>query len=103
MEKIRTKDTVYITTGKDRGKRGPVLSVNRGSSTVVVEGLNLRVKNVRPKRANEKGQRVQFAAPLALSNVLLVCPRCSKPTRAGRIRVDGKAMRRCSQCDQTFA
>lgn len=103
MEKIRTKDTVFITTGKDRGKRGAVLSVNRTRGTVVVEGLNLRVKNVRPKRANEKGQRVQFAAPLAISNVLLVCPQCSKPTRAGRARIDGKPMRRCNQCEKTFA
>lgn len=103
MEKIRTKDTVFIQTGKDQGKKGIVLSVNRQAGTLVVEGLNLRVKNVRPKRAREKGQRVQFAAPLSLGNVLLLCPKCGKPTRVGRTRTNGKALRRCNQCDQTFA
>jgi large subunit ribosomal protein L24 len=103
MEKIRSKDTVMIAIGKDRGKRGTVLSINRDAGTLVVEGLNLRVKNVRPKRANEKGQRIQFTAPLPIPNVLLVCPKCGKPTRVGRARVGGKAQRRCHQCDQTFA
>lgn len=103
MEKIRSKDTVIIKTGKDRGKKGSVLSVNREGSTLVVEGLNLRVKNVRAKRSKEKGQRVQFAAPVAIANVLLICPKCGKPTRVKRARVEGTGMRRCNQCDQTFA
>ncbi len=103
MQKIRTKDTVVILRGKDRGKKGTVLSVSPTAGKIVVENLNLRVKNVRPKRANEKGQRVQFAAPLALSNVLLVCPKCGKTTRVNRVRIDGKAQRKCAKCEQTFA
>lgn len=87
--KIKKNDTVKILVGKDRGKTGKVLSVlkktkyNKESVRVVVEGLNLRYKHLRPKRQGEKGQRIMFPAPMDISNIILICPKCGKPTRVG--------------------
>lgn len=65
---------------------------------VLVEGVNMVFRHVRPKRAGEKGQRVQVAAPVNVANVQLVCPQCKKATRVGLRREDGKRLRMCKQC-----
>lgn len=96
--RLKKGDTVIIQTGKDRGKKGKVLEVSRSSGRLVVEGLNLRTKNVRARREKEKGQRVQFAAPMDASNVMLVCPKCGKPTRIGLRRDGPKPVRMCKHC-----
>ena len=92
-------DTVLITTGKDRGKKGKVLEVLPGADRIVVEGLNLRAKNVRAKRAGEKGQVVRFNAPFHASNAMVVCGHCNKSTRIGHRIVDGKKHRVCKHCN----
>jgi len=79
--KIRTGDKVKILAGKDKGKTGKVLQVLIDKRKVVVEEINLLIKHQRPKKQGEKGQRVQFSAPLDISNVALVCPKCNKSTR----------------------
>lgn len=100
---IKKGDNVIILTGKDKGKKGRVITVDYESDRVTVEGLNLLVKHVRPKRQGEKGQRVQFARPLNVSNVALICPKCSKQIRvAYKILDDGKKMRCCKECKNTF-
>lgn len=97
--RVKQGDTVQIITGKDRGKKGKVLEVSPRTERVVVEGLNLRLKNVRARREREKGQRVQFAAPLHASNVMLVCPKCGRATRVGIRRApSGKPVRFCRRC-----
>ncbi len=96
--RLKKGDTVIIQTGKDRGKKGKVLEVSRSSGRLVVEGLNLRTKNVRARREKEKGQRVQFAAPMDASNVMLVCPKCGQPTRIGLRRDGSKPVRMCKHC-----
>lgn len=82
--KIKKGDTVKILTGKDRAKNGKVLHLlsQSGRARVAVEGLNLRYKHMRAKRERESGQRIQYPAPLDISNVALVCPKCG---RAGRV------------------
>lgn len=95
---IRTKDTVQILTGRDRGKKGRVLQVLPKAGRVVVEGMNLLVKHARAKRQRQKGERVQFASPLALANVQLVCPHCTKPTRVRFHETGGKKERICRRC-----
>lgn len=95
---IKKGDTVKIILGKDQGKKGKVLQVLPQEHRLVVEGLNLLTKNVRPRREGEKGQRVQFNAPLDISNVMLVCPKCSKPTRVGFKLLDNKKSRICRKC-----
>lgn len=81
--KIKTGDNVQIITGKDKGKTGKVLQVFPARERVVVEGMNLAVKHLRPRREGDKGQRVEFPAPLHVSNVMLLCPKSGKPTRVG--------------------
>ena len=81
--KIKINDKVKILAGKDKGKTGKVLQVFVAEKKVVVEGLNLMIKHQRPKRQGEKGQRIQFPSPVDISNVSLVCPKCSQITRVG--------------------
>lgn len=101
--KILKGDNVEILTGKDRGQRGKVLSVNPETQRVVVEGRNLRKKHTRPRRAGEKGQIVEFPASLPASRVMVVCPSCTKPIRVSyRTPQGGKKERWCRKCDATI-
>ena len=97
---IRKNDQVIVRTGKDRGKKGRVLSVLPEKNRVIVEGVNLIKRHTRPNpQKNIKGGIVEREAPLSASNVQLVCPECSKPTRVGRQRLDdGKRVRVCVKC-----
>lgn len=104
--KIKTNDQVRIIAGKDKGKTGKVLQVFPRLGVASVEGLNLLVKHLRPSKRDEKGQRVEFPAPLKMSNLMLVCPKCGKPTRvAYEMKTVGtgdaakhKKMRLCKKC-----
>jgi len=101
--KIRKGDTVKIIKGRDRGKKGKVFEVFPKDYKLIVEGLNLQIKNTRPKREGEKGQRIQYASPLHFSNVMLICPKCNKPARIGyKILKNKKKMRRCTKCQELF-
>lgn len=96
--KIKKGDKVLILTGKDRNKTGLVLIALPKVRKVVVEGLNLATRHVKPKRSGEKGQRLQVPRPLDISNVKLICPRCKQPTRVGYI-FEGKIKKRiCKKC-----
>src|SRR3989344_4287862 len=82
--KIKTGDKVKMLSGKDSGKTGKILQVFVEEGKVVVEGLNLMIKNQHPKKQGEKGQRIQFPSPVASSRVALLCPICGLPTRVGK-------------------
>lgn len=102
--KIRTKDTVKVITGKDVGKTGKVIQVFPKERKVVVEGVNKLTKHMRPRNKGEKGQRIEFSAPLPVSNVQLVCPSCSKQTRVAKKQIEGgKHVRVCKKCKQTIS
>lgn len=81
--KIKKGDKVKILSGKDKGKTGKVLQVFPSRKKASVEGLNLLIKHMRPRKQGEKGQRIEFPAPMDLSNIMLICPKCSKPARVG--------------------
>lgn len=96
--KIKKGDIVKILSGKDKGKTGKVVRLFPKKKRVMVEGINVYKKHVRPKRQNEKGEIVEVARPINISNVVLICPSCSKPTRVG-YSIDGeKKNRRCKKC-----
>lgn len=98
---IKKGDTVQIISGKDKDKKGKVLQVLPSENKVVVEGLNLRAKNVRPKKMGEKGQVVRFNAPLDSSNVQIFCSKCNKPVKAGyKILDNKKKIRICRKCKE---
>jgi large subunit ribosomal protein L24 len=98
--KIKNGDMVLIISGKDRGKKGKVIKALPREKRIVVEGANLRKKHTGPRRQGEKGQIVEIAAPLNISNVKLICPKCKKPTRVGYRVVGKNKFRMCKKCKQ---
>ena len=107
--KIKKNDIVKIIKGKDNGKQGKVIKVVPQTNRVVVEGLNLVIKNVRAKRSGDKGQRIQFPAAMDVCKVMLVCPHCNRATRVGYSVFDdtetGKRQkaRLCKKCHEIIA
>jgi len=101
--KIKKDDNVLIIVGKDRGRKGKVSKVFPKVSKVIVEGLNIMKKHVRPKKEGEKGQIVEIPRPIDVSNVKLVCPKCKKSTKVGyKIKKDKdkqKKYRLCKSCN----
>ncbi len=97
---IRKNDTVVVTTGKDRGKRGRVLKVVPDRNRVVVEGANFIHRHTKPNPSrNIKGGIVKREASIDASNVQLVCPECGAMTRIGhRVLGDGRKVRICRKC-----
>ncbi len=104
---IKKGDKVKMLSGKDKGKTGKVLQVLTEERRASVEGLNLLVKHLRPRREGEKGQKVEFPALVDVSNLMLICPKCQKETRVSYKLVkteDGnKKYRQCKKCQETFA
>ena len=105
--KIRKGDTVEIISGRseDKGKRGEVIRVELEESRVVVQGINMRTKHQRQVQAQGRTINpgiVKFEAPVHVSNVMLVCPKCNKPTRVAVNRDGGKAARMCKKCNESI-
>lgn len=98
--KIKTGDNVLVIAGKDRGKSGKIIRVDKKDNRVVVEKLNMRVKHVK-KTKTSKGQKISFEAAMNASNVMILCPHCSKPARVGYL-IDKKIKTRiCKICKES--
>ena len=105
--KIRKGDTVEIITGRsdDKGKRGEVIRVVPEDNRVVVQGINIRTKHQRQVQSQGRTinpGRVRFEAPIHISNVMVVCPKCGKPSRLGITREGETARRVCKRCQATI-
>ncbi len=100
--RIKKNDTVIIKAGKDSGKKGKIIQVLRqGDGQVVVEDANVFVKHLRPKKSREKGQKINFNAPMDAAKVMLICPKCAKPARIGyKILENKKKVRICRKCKE---
>lgn len=96
--KIKTNDSVKIKSGKDRGKEGKVIQVFPSADRLVVEGVNVMKKHMRPRKRGDKGQIIELFAPLAVGAVMLICPKCGKPTRVGYRLEAGAKKRVCKKC-----
>lgn len=100
---VKKGDTVELISGKDRGKRGKVLEVSPKEGKIIVEGLNVATKHVKPRAVGQAGGIVSAEAPLYASKAMLVCPKCSKTTRLRhRILDDGTKERVCVRCGESF-
>lgn len=102
---VKTGDTVMIMSGKDRGRKGKVLEVSPKEGKVIVEGLNMITKHVKPRKMGETGGLVKAEAPLYACKVMPICPKCGKPTRRGtKVLKDGTKARLCKNagCGETF-
>jgi large subunit ribosomal protein L24 len=92
--KIHTGDTVLVIAGIDKDKTGKVVSVDHEKNRVVVEGVNMVYKHVKPSQRNPQGGRLHKEMPLDISNVMAICPKTNKPTRIGyRYLKDGSKER----------
>ena len=96
--KVKKGDNVIVLSGKDKGKSGKVLQVMPKVERVVVEKVNIRKRHVRPKKQGEKGQIIEIEAPMHISNVMVVCSKCSKPTRVEHKLHEGGKNRVCKKC-----
>jgi len=104
--KVKKGDNVLIIAGKDKGKTGKILKAFPLKEKILVEGINLKKKHVRPRREGEKGQIVSLPAAVDTSNVKIVCPKCGKAARVG-YKIDlsaqaGKGLKKriCKKCNQ---
>ena len=96
--KIKKNDTIKIITGKDRGKSGKVLKVFPVKNKILIDGLNVYKKHVKPKKQGEKGQTVLVPRPIYVSNAMLVCSSCGNSVRAGYRLGNEKKERICKKC-----
>ncbi len=98
---VKKDDLVMIVAGKDKGKSGKVLRVLPEKERVLVENLNLIKRHTRPSQTNNEGGIIEKEAPIAISNVQLLCPGCSKPARTGiKVLEDGNKVRFCKKCNE---
>lgn len=97
--KLKKADKVLIISGKDKGKVGKIARVFPDFSKIIVEDVNVRKKRTRPKKEGQKGQVVQVAMPIHVSNVKLICGKCEKTARVGyKILENDKKIRICKKC-----
>jgi large subunit ribosomal protein L24 len=104
---IKKGDKVILLSGKDKGKTGKVLQVFPTENKISIEGLNLLIKHLRPRKQGEKGQRIEFPALVNASKAMLLCPKCGKGTRVGAKLIESekgkvKKYRLCVKCKQTI-
>ncbi|MBW8057170.1 MAG: 50S ribosomal protein L24 [candidate division NC10 bacterium] len=100
---VHKNDLVMVIAGKDKGKRGKVLSVVPETSAVVVERINIVKRHSRPGGKTPHGGIVEKEAPLHVSNVMVVCSRCDRPVRTGHsFLADGRKVRVCKQCGEAM-
>ena len=100
---VRKDDTVLVITGKNKGKRGRIISVIPAAQKIIVEGVNVKKKHMKPNKQYQQGGIIDKEAPIYISNTMLVCPKCDKPTRIGnKVLEDGRKLRECKKCKEVM-
>jgi len=95
--KIKKGDTVLIISGKDKGRKSKILQVLSKEQKIVIEGVNIRKKHIKPRKTGEKGQIIETPGPLHISNVKLICRKCGTATRVGYKIAEKKKYRICKK------
>jgi large subunit ribosomal protein L24 len=100
---IKKNDTVLVTSGKEKGKRGRVIAVYPRENRVLIEKLNMIKRHTRPNQQLRQGGIVEKESPISAANVKLICAKCDKPTGVARkAQGDGTRVRVCKACDATL-
>ena len=100
---VKKDDTVLVISGDDRGKKGKVLEVSPKEGKVIVEGLNMVKKHVKPRKMGDPGGIVEAEGALYADKVQVICPHCNKPTRiAHKTFEDGTKSRVCVKCKEVL-
>ena len=101
--KIRKNDTVLVIAGKDKGKKGKIRSAYPRKEEVLVDGINMIKRHSKTGGQARQAGIIEMEAPLPISNVMLICNKCNKPTRVGfRFLSDGKKARICRSCHEVI-
>lgn len=95
---IKKSDTVLIITGRDKNKTGKVVRVIPTESKIVVEGINIVKKHIKPSKGNPQGGIADITRPITTCKAMVICPGCSKATRIGYKITDKGKMRICRHC-----
>ena len=99
--RLKKGDIVIVISGEDRGKKGKILSIDKKKDYVIVEGAHLAKKHMRPRRQGEQGGIIEKEAPLHISNLKLMCPKCGESTRVQKsVLESNKRMRMCNKCGE---
>lgn len=101
--KLLKGDTVKVVAGKDKGKIGKILRAYSKEEKVLVENVNQYKRHLKKRTEGENSQIVTITKPLPLSNISLICPKCSKVTRIGFKTEKGKKMRFCKKCGKEIS
>jgi large subunit ribosomal protein L24 len=100
---IKKEDTVVVIAGKEKGKKGRVIAVMPKKQRLLVERVNIIKKHMKPSKKYQQGGIIEKEAPLHISNVMLVCPKCDRPTRFGNLILeDGRKVRVCKKCKEVI-
>ena len=99
---VKKDDTVIVISGDDKGKKGKVIEVAPGEGKIIVEGVNIVTKHVRPRRQGEQGGLIKTEGPFYACKVQIFCPKCNKGVRIAHKIVDGKKTRVCAKCGETL-
>lgn len=95
---VKKDDTVIVLSGRDKGKKGKVLSADPKNRKVIVEGVSVGKRHTKPRKQGDEGGIIKKATPIYASKVMRVCPKCEKPTRPASKIADGKKTRICKKC-----
>lgn len=100
---IKKNDTVMVIAGKEKGKSGKVLRIIPKKDRAIVEKLNMVKRHLKPNQQNRQGGILEREAPIHISNLMLICSKCTDPTRVGyRLLEDNRKVRYCKKCDEIF-
>lgn len=100
---VKKDDKVKIIAGKDKGKIGKVLKVNRKKNSVIVENVNIVKRHTKPTAKTRQGGIIEGEAAIRVSNVMIMCGKCITPARIKMLRLeDGKKVRACSNCGEAL-
>lgn len=101
--RVKKEDTVLVLAGKEKGKKGRVLAVLPSKDRVIIEKINIIKRHMKPSRKYTQGGIIEKEAPIHISNVMLLCPKCNKPTRIGNQFLEsGKKVRVCKKCQEVI-
>ena len=107
---VKKGDTVVVISGKDKGKKGKILVARPDEERVVVQNAAMVTRHVKPRKQGQPGGRIEQESPIHASNVMLVCPKCDKPTRIAHkikeVEISGekkqKSVRVCKNCGKVI-
>lgn len=97
--KLRVNDIVIINSGVEKGKKGKVLRVLNADNKVIVQGVNVRTKHVKPKKQGQESGIIKIESPISVSKANYFCAKCEKGVRIGIANKDGKKTRSCKKCN----